>query len=160
MRHAKTIEPEQDQRRCPRQRVSWLVTVAAGARQYQGRTKDVSASGAKILLKERPPLGTEVGLCFRPPGRRPVETRALVPPLHGLDALAQEPIQLGIAGLAPDTPEDGLRAGRESRVVAPEGREGFGLGHRPDTALPSARRQERRPADGGVSADTAATTTR
>jgi len=30
MRHAKTIEPEQDQRRCPRQRVSWLVTVAAG----------------------------------------------------------------------------------------------------------------------------------
>lgn len=74
----KTIEPEQDARRCPRQRVSWLVTVAAGARQFQGRTKDVSASGAKILLRERPPLGTEVGLCFRPPGRRPVETRALV----------------------------------------------------------------------------------
>jgi PilZ domain-containing protein len=83
MRHAKTIEPEQDLRRCPRQRVSWLVTVAAGARQYQGRTKDVSASGAKILLKERPPLGTEVGLCFRPPGRRPVETRALVWRLDG-----------------------------------------------------------------------------
>lgn len=79
----KTIEPEQEQRRCPRQRVSWLVTVAAGARQYQGRTKDVSASGAKILLKERPPLGTEVGLCFRPPGRRPLETRALVWRLDG-----------------------------------------------------------------------------
>src|SRR5262245_43584245 len=79
----KTIEPEQEQRRHPRQRVSWLVTVAAGARQYQGRTKDVSASGAKILLKERPPLGTEVGLCFRPPGRRPVETRALVWRLDG-----------------------------------------------------------------------------
>jgi hypothetical protein len=71
-------EPEQEQRRCPRQQVSWLVTVAAGPRQFQGRTKDVSASGAKILLKERPPLGTEVALCFRPPGRRPVETRALV----------------------------------------------------------------------------------
>ena len=85
MRHdsGKTTEPEQDQRRCPRQRVSWLVTVAAGPRQYQGRTKDVSASGAKILLKERPPLGTEVGLCFRPPGRRPVETRALVWRLDG-----------------------------------------------------------------------------
>jgi len=80
MRHdsSKMVEPEQDARRCPRQRVSWLVTVAAGARQYQGRTKDVSASGAKILLKERPALGAEVGLCFRPPGRRPVETRALV----------------------------------------------------------------------------------
>lgn len=82
-RQAKTIEPEQEQRRCPRQRVSWLVTVAAGAREYQGRTKDVSASGAKILLKERPPLGTEVGLRFRPPGRRPVETRALVWRLDG-----------------------------------------------------------------------------
>ena len=74
----KVDEPEQDARRCPRQQVSWLVTVAAGARQFQGRTKDVSASGAKILLKERPALGAEVGLCFRPPGRRPVETRALV----------------------------------------------------------------------------------
>lgn len=72
------VEPEQDARRCPRQEVSWLVTVAEGRRQLQGRTKDVSASGAKILLKERPPLGAEVGLRFRPPGRRPVETRALV----------------------------------------------------------------------------------
>ena len=79
----KTIEPEVDARRCPRQRVSWLVTVAAGRRQYQGRTRDVSASGAKILLKERPALGAEVGLCFRPPGRRPVETRALVWRLDG-----------------------------------------------------------------------------
>lgn len=71
-------QPEVDQRRYPRQQVSWLVTVAAGPRQLHGRTRDISASGAKILLKERPPLGTEVGLSFRPPGRRPVETRALV----------------------------------------------------------------------------------
>ncbi|MFI5326185.1 MAG: PilZ domain-containing protein [Candidatus Rokuibacteriota bacterium] len=78
MNASRTVEVEQDARRCPRQQVSWLVTVAAGARQFQGRTKDVSASGAKILLKERPALGVEVGLCFRPPGRRPVETRALV----------------------------------------------------------------------------------
>ena len=78
MNASRTVEAEQDARRCPRQRVSWLVTVAAGSRQFQGRTKDVSASGAKILLKERPALGVEVGLCFRPPGRRPVETRALV----------------------------------------------------------------------------------
>jgi PilZ domain-containing protein len=78
MSASRTVEAEQDARRCPRQQVSWLVTVAAGGRQFQGRTKDVSASGAKILLKERPALGVEVGLCFRPPGRRPVETRALV----------------------------------------------------------------------------------
>ena len=72
------VEPEHDARRCARQQVSWLVTVAAGPRQFQGRTRDISASGAKILLKEHPPLGAEVGLRFRPPGRRPVETRALV----------------------------------------------------------------------------------
>ena len=78
MNASRTVEAEQDARRCPRQQVSWLVTVAAGSRQFQGRTKDVSASGAKILLKERPALGVEVALCFRPPGRRPVETRALV----------------------------------------------------------------------------------
>ncbi len=74
----KTFEAEQDARRCPRQQVSWLVTVAAGPHSFQGRTKDVSASGAKILLKERPPLGAEVALRFRPPGRRAIETRAIV----------------------------------------------------------------------------------
>ena len=75
---SKTVDPEQDQRRCPRQRVSWLVSVAAGQRSFQGLTRDVSASGAKILVKERPALGAEVNLSFRPPGRRPVATRALV----------------------------------------------------------------------------------
>lgn len=74
----KPFDPEQEQRRCPRQRVSWLVTVSAGKRSIQGRTRDVSASGAKILVKDRPALGVEVGLSFRPPGRRPVSTRALV----------------------------------------------------------------------------------
>jgi hypothetical protein len=80
VRHApgKPFDPEQEQRRCPRQRVSWLVTVAAGNRSIQGRTRDVSASGAKILVKERPALGVEIGLSLRPPGRRPVSTRALV----------------------------------------------------------------------------------
>ena len=80
MRHApgKPFDPDQEQRRCPRQRVSWLVTVAAGSRSIQGLTRDVSASGAKILVKERPALGVEVGLSLRPPGRRPVSTRALV----------------------------------------------------------------------------------
>jgi PilZ domain len=75
---SKTVDPEQDQRRCPRQRVSWLVSVAAGQRSFQGLTRDVSASGAKILVKERPALGAEISLSFRPPGRRPVATRALV----------------------------------------------------------------------------------
>ncbi len=58
--------------------MSWLVTVAAGNRSFQGRTRDVSASGAKIIVKERPALGEEVGLSFRPPGGRPISTRALV----------------------------------------------------------------------------------
>jgi hypothetical protein len=75
---SKTVDPEQDQRRCPRQRVSWIVSVVAGQRTFQGRTRDVSASGAKILVKDRPALGAEVNLSFRPPGRRPVTTRALV----------------------------------------------------------------------------------
>lgn len=73
-----TRQDEADARRCPRKRVSWLVNVATGSRQFQGRTRDISASGVKILVKERPALGTEVSLSFRPPGRRPLETRAIV----------------------------------------------------------------------------------
>jgi hypothetical protein len=69
---------QQDARRFPRQRVSWLVTVSAGSREFHGRTKDTSAGGAKILLKERLPLGTSVALQFRPPGQVSVTTRALV----------------------------------------------------------------------------------
>jgi PilZ domain-containing protein len=75
---SKAFDADQEQRRCPRQRVSWLVTVAAGAKTFQGLTRDVSASGAKILVKERPALGAEINLSFRPPGRRAVTTRALV----------------------------------------------------------------------------------
>jgi hypothetical protein len=118
MRHSKTIEPEQEQRRCPRQRVSWLVTVAAGARQYQGRTKDVSASGAKILLKERPPLGTEVGLCFRPPGRRPVETRALVWRLDGEGLACMFVGNQGADFLAAVTPRGAAAPARSEPIPA------------------------------------------
>jgi hypothetical protein len=75
---SKAFDPDQEQRRCPRQRVSWLVTVAAGSKNFQGLTRDISASGAKILVKERPALGAEINLSFRPPGRRAVATRALV----------------------------------------------------------------------------------
>jgi hypothetical protein len=75
---SKTFDPDQEQRRCPRQRVSWLVTVGSGGKTFQGLTRDVSASGAKILVKERPALGAEVNLSFRPPGKRAVATRALV----------------------------------------------------------------------------------
>jgi CheY-like chemotaxis protein len=75
---SKALDPDQEQRRCPRQRVSWLVTIAAGTKNFQGLTRDVSASGAKILVKERPPLGAEINLSFRPPGRRAITTRALV----------------------------------------------------------------------------------
>lgn len=69
---------KQDARRFPRQTVSWLVSVSTGSRQVQGRTKDTSAAGAKILLDERLPLGSQVLLQFRPPGRSAVETQALV----------------------------------------------------------------------------------
>jgi len=69
---------KQDTRRFPRQTVSWLVTVSIGSRQLQGRTKDTSATGAKIFLDERLPLGSQVLLQFRPAGRSPVETHALV----------------------------------------------------------------------------------
>jgi CheY-like chemotaxis protein len=58
--------------------VSWLVTVSIGARRLQGRTKDTSVAGAKILVDERLPLGSQVLLQFRPAGRAPVETHALV----------------------------------------------------------------------------------
>ena len=69
---------KQDARQFPRQTVSWLVAVSIGSRQVQGRTKDTSAAGAKILLNERLPLGSQVLLQFRPTGRSPVETHALV----------------------------------------------------------------------------------
>ena len=115
------MEPEQDQRRSPRQRVSWLVTLAAGSRSYQGRTKDVSASGAKILLKERPPLGTEVALQLRPPGRRPVETRAIVWRLdsEGLACMfvgTQGPEFL--AAVAPRSASSPARPRKSSQTVA------------------------------------------
>jgi CheY-like chemotaxis protein len=71
-------EGEQDARRFPRQAVSWLVTVSIGSRQLQGRTKDTSAGGAKVLVAERLPLGSQVRLQFRPPGRSAVEADALV----------------------------------------------------------------------------------
>lgn len=74
---------KQDARRFPRQTVSWLVSVSTGSRQLQGRTKDTGAAGAKILLDERLPLGSQVLLQFRPPGRSAVETQALVWRLDG-----------------------------------------------------------------------------
>src|SRR5262249_3845956 len=69
---------KQDARRFPRQTVSWIFSVSTGSGQLQGRTKDTSAAGAKILLDERLPLGSQVLLQFRPPGRSAVETQALV----------------------------------------------------------------------------------
>jgi len=75
---ARAWDGKQDARRFPRQTVSWLVALSIGSRQLQGRTKDTSAAGAKILLDERLPLGSQVLLQFRPAGRSPVETHALV----------------------------------------------------------------------------------
>jgi len=75
---ARAWDGKQDARRFPRQAVSWLVTVSSGSRQLQGRTRDTSAAGAKIIVDERLPLGNQVLLQFRPAGRSPVETQALV----------------------------------------------------------------------------------
>lgn len=69
---------KQDARRSPRQVVSWLATGSIGSRHLQGRTEDTSAAGAKILVDERLPLGSQVLLRFRPAGRLPVETQAIV----------------------------------------------------------------------------------
>lgn len=121
MRNApsKSFDPEQDQRRCPRQRVSWLVSVAAGPRSFQGLTRDVSASGAKILLKERPALGAEVNLSFRRPGRRPVTTRALVWRVDP-DGLACMFVGTQEAEfLAAVTPRTAARSGPPPPAVAP-----------------------------------------
>jgi CheY-like chemotaxis protein len=74
----KAFAGKQDARRLPRQVVSWLVSVSIGSRQLQGRTKDTSAAGAKILVAERLPLGSQVFLQFRPAGRSPVEAHAIV----------------------------------------------------------------------------------
>ena len=75
---ARAWDGKQDARRFPRQAVSWLVRVSTGSRQLQGRTKDISAAGAKILVEERLAVGSQVLLQFRPVGRSPVETQALV----------------------------------------------------------------------------------
>ena len=75
---ARAWDGKQDARRFPRQTVSWLVTVSTGSRRLQGRTKDTSAAGAKILVEERLAVGSQVLLQFRPVGRSPVETQALV----------------------------------------------------------------------------------
>ncbi len=75
---ARAWDGKQDARRFPRQAVSWLVTGSNGSRQLQGRTKDTSVAGAKILVDERLPLGSQMLLQFRPAGRSPVETQALV----------------------------------------------------------------------------------
>ncbi len=77
-RRGRVWDGKQDARQFPRQTVSWLVTVSMGSRQIQGRTRDTSAGGAKILVDERLPLGTPVRLQFRPAGRSSVETNALV----------------------------------------------------------------------------------
>ena len=65
---ARAWDGKQDARRFPRQAVSWLVTGSNGSRQLQGRTKDTSVAGAKILVDERLPLGSQMLLQFRPAG--------------------------------------------------------------------------------------------
>jgi CheY-like chemotaxis protein len=82
----------------------------------QGRTRDTGAGGAKILLKERLPVGTQVALQFRPPGQAPVGTRALVWRIDA-DGLAclfvgtPEPRFLAVVA-APTPPASPSRAGQ------------------------------------------------
>ncbi len=68
----------QELRRCPRNRVSWPVTVQAGNRSIQGETLDVGPRGAKLRLDERLQEGDLATLRFTPPQGRAVDVHAIV----------------------------------------------------------------------------------
>lgn len=67
-----------DLRRHPRVSVSWPVTVEAGERQFQRRTRNLSPFGAKVDLDERLEPGTPAHLTLFPPAGRPVGVEAIV----------------------------------------------------------------------------------
>jgi len=67
-----------NQRRHPRRRVSWPVTVQTGTRLLHGETLDVGPQGAKLQLTERPDVGARVTLHVTPTGFRPLAIEAIV----------------------------------------------------------------------------------
>src|SRR5262245_14897116 len=67
-----------NQRRHPRRRVTWPVTVETASRCLQGETLDVSPQGAKVRLKAQLEVGTRVTLHVTPPEDPPIATEAIV----------------------------------------------------------------------------------
>src|SRR5262245_4879412 len=67
-----------NQRRHPRRRVTWPVTVEAASWCLQGETLDVSPQGAKVRLKAQLEVGTRVTLHVTPPEDPPIATEAIV----------------------------------------------------------------------------------
>jgi len=68
----------QELRRCPRNRVSWPVTVQAGNRLLQAEMLDLCSGGAKLRLDERLQEGDLATLRFTPPQGRAVDVHAIV----------------------------------------------------------------------------------
>jgi CheY-like chemotaxis protein len=67
-----------DTRRHAREKATWPVVVDNGLRCISAETINVSPYGVKLRLGERLELGMEIKLNFRPSGRPPYETRAIV----------------------------------------------------------------------------------
>lgn len=67
-----------EQRRYPRHRVTWPVTVEANKRLLRGETLDVGRQGAKLRLAERLEVGTRATLHLTRTGGHPVTIEAIV----------------------------------------------------------------------------------
>ncbi len=68
----------QEQRRRPRNRVSWPVIVEVDDRLLRGETLDLAAFGAKLRLDERLVEGTVAMLHIKPPQDPPLDLEAIV----------------------------------------------------------------------------------
>src|SRR5207237_3436408 len=68
----------QEQRRRPRNRVSWPVIVEVDDRLLRGETLDLAPFGAKLRLDERMVEGTVATLHIKPPQDHPLDVEAIV----------------------------------------------------------------------------------
>ncbi len=110
----------------------------AGERAEVGRVSGqrllAVGNGARVALRQVadrralvPPFG-EVGSPLDDAGEERLGLREL-PPLHRLDPLTEERVQLGGPRVTPDLPEARLCSGRQSRVAPPDRRERLVLCH-------------------------------
>jgi len=68
----------QEQRRRPRNRVSWPVIVEVDDRLLRGETLDLAPFGAKLRLDEHLVEGTVATLHIKPPQDPPLDVEAIV----------------------------------------------------------------------------------